>query len=46
VLKSGDICRINTKKGSTPKKDWLNLVKTARARSKIRHYLREQGIVE
>ncbi|HXS99298.1 MAG TPA: RelA/SpoT family protein [Elusimicrobiota bacterium] len=45
-LKSGDICRINTKKGSTPKKDWLNLVKTARARSKIRHYLREQGIVE
>jgi len=46
TLKSGDICRINTKKGSTPKKDWLNLVRTARARSKIRHYLREQGIVE
>jgi guanosine-3',5'-bis(diphosphate) 3'-pyrophosphohydrolase len=46
TLKSGDICRINTKKGSLPKKDWLNLVKTARARSKIRHYLREQGIVE
>jgi guanosine-3',5'-bis(diphosphate) 3'-pyrophosphohydrolase len=45
-LKSGDICRINTKKGSTPKKDWLNLVKTARARSKVRHYLREQGLVE
>lgn len=45
-LKSGDICRINTRKGSTPKKDWLNFVKTARARSKIRHYLREQGIVE
>jgi GTP pyrophosphokinase len=45
-LKSGDICRINTKKGSTPKKDWLNFVKTARARSKIRHYLREQGLVE
>jgi GTP pyrophosphokinase len=46
TLKSGDICRINTKKGSTPKKDWLNLVKTARARSKVRHYLREQGLVE
>jgi GTP pyrophosphokinase len=45
-LKSGDICRINTRKGSTPKKDWLGLVKTARARSKIRHYLREQGFVE
>ena len=44
-LKSGDICTIITKKGSTPKKDWLLFVKTARARSKIRHYLREQGIV-
>ena len=44
-LKSGDICRILTKKGSQPKKDWLNYVRTARARSKIRHYLREQGIV-
>jgi guanosine-3',5'-bis(diphosphate) 3'-pyrophosphohydrolase len=44
-LKSGDICRILTKKGSVPKKDWLNFVHTARARSKIRHYLREQGIV-
>jgi GTP pyrophosphokinase len=45
ALKSGDICTIITKKGSNPKKDWLNYVKTARARSKIRHYLREQGIV-
>jgi GTP pyrophosphokinase len=45
LLKSGDICKIITKKGSKPKKDWLNYVKTARARSKIRHYLREQGIV-
>ncbi|MBI5630376.1 MAG: bifunctional (p)ppGpp synthetase/guanosine-3',5'-bis(diphosphate) 3'-pyrophosphohydrolase [Elusimicrobia bacterium] len=44
-LKSGDICRIITKKGSVPKKDWLTVVKTARARSKIRHYLREHGIV-
>ncbi len=44
-LKSGDICKILTKKGSTPKKDWLLFVKTARARSKIRHYLREKGIV-
>ena len=45
TLKSGDICKIITKKGSTPKKDWLNYVKTARARSKIRHWLRERGIV-
>ena len=45
-LKSGDICTIITKKGSTPKKDWLLFVKTARARSKIRHYLREQGTTD
>jgi len=45
-LKSGDICRILTKKGSTPKKDWLNYVKTARARSKIRNWLRERGVVQ
>lgn len=44
-LKSGDICEILTKKASVPKKDWLGIVKTARARSKIRHFLREQGIV-
>jgi len=44
-LKSGDVCEILTRKGSTPKKDWLNVVKTARARSKVRHYLREKGIV-
>ena len=43
-LKSGDICKILTKRGSVPKKDWLMFVKTARARSKIRHYLREKGI--
>ncbi|MDD5655888.1 MAG: RelA/SpoT family protein [Elusimicrobia bacterium] len=44
-LKSGDICKILTKRGSVPKKDWLIFVKTARARSKIRHFLREKGIV-
>ncbi len=43
-LKSGDICEILTRKRSTPKKDWLTIVKTARARSKIRHFLRENGI--
>ncbi|MFC1680028.1 RelA/SpoT family protein [Elusimicrobiota bacterium] len=44
-LKSGDICEILTRKGSMPKESWLAVVKTARARSKIRHYLREKGIV-
>jgi GTP pyrophosphokinase len=44
-MKSGDICEILTRRGSAPKKDWLRIVKTARARSKIRSYLREHGIV-
>ena len=39
----GDICEILTRRNSKPKKDWLKVVKTARARSKIRHYLREKG---
>jgi len=46
TLKSGDICEIITRKNSGPKKDWLNFVKTASARSKIRKYLREHGITE
>jgi GTP pyrophosphokinase len=43
ALKSGDICEIITRKNSYPRKDWLTIVKTASARSKIRHYLREHG---
>ena len=44
-LNSGDICEILTRKKSKPNKGWLEIVKTARARSKIKHYLREQGLV-
>ncbi|MFA6029948.1 MAG: RelA/SpoT family protein [Elusimicrobiota bacterium] len=43
-MKSGDICEIVTRRNSEPKKDWLRIVKTARARSKIRSFLREKGI--
>ncbi|HAH32930.1 MAG TPA: hypothetical protein DCL44_11525 [Elusimicrobia bacterium] len=42
-LKSGDICEILTRRNSSPKKDWLSIVKTAGARSHIRKYLREHG---
>jgi len=45
-LKSGDICEILTRRNSTPKKDWLGIVKTAGARSHIRKYLREHGQLE
>ncbi|NLO90461.1 MAG: bifunctional (p)ppGpp synthetase/guanosine-3',5'-bis(diphosphate) 3'-pyrophosphohydrolase [Elusimicrobia bacterium] len=43
-LKSGDICDIITRKNMSPKRDWLDIVKTARARSKIKSYLREKGV--
>ncbi len=41
-LESGDQVEIITSKKQTPKEDWLNYVKTASARSKIRHALREE----
>jgi GTP diphosphokinase / guanosine-3',5'-bis(diphosphate) 3'-diphosphatase len=45
-LKSGDVCQIITRKKSIPKKDWIAFVKTARARSHIRRFLRENGTLE
>ncbi len=43
-LKSGDICEIQTRKNSEPKAQWLESAKTARARSKIKTFLRARGI--
>jgi RelA/SpoT family (p)ppGpp synthetase len=46
-LKTGDRVEILTAKRSRPSRDWLNpalgLVRTARAREKIRHYFRRQA---
>ena len=41
-LSSGDQVEIITSRKQTPKKDWLNYVVTASARSKIRHALKEE----
>ena len=41
-LKSGDIVEILTQKNQHPKRAWLQLVKTSRARTRIRHYLRRE----
>ena len=40
ALKSGDVVEIITAPGARPNPGWLSLVRTGRARSKIRHYLK------
>jgi GTP pyrophosphokinase/guanosine-3',5'-bis(diphosphate) 3'-pyrophosphohydrolase len=39
-LKSGDVVEIVTAPGARPNPSWLNYVRTGRARSKIRHFLK------
>ena len=41
-LKSGDTVEVNTAERQTPGKDWANHVVTARAKSRIRQWLRQQ----
>ncbi len=41
-LRNGDTIEILTNPNQKPNKDWLNLVKTARARTKIRWLLRQE----
>ncbi len=37
-LQNNDIIKINTNKSSNPKMEWLNIVKTAQAKNKIKSY--------
>lgn len=42
VLRQGDVVEIMTQKSAHPRAHWLELCKTGRARSKVRHWLRSQ----
>lgn len=44
TLQSGDQVEIITANNQTPKQDWLNIVKTSRAKSKIRLALKETQV--
>ncbi len=41
TLENGDNCEIITQKNQRPKKDWLEFVKTSKARNKIRAVMRQ-----
>jgi guanosine-3',5'-bis(diphosphate) 3'-pyrophosphohydrolase len=41
VLRNGDIVDVLTQAGHEPSKDWLAIVKTSRARNKIKHIINE-----
>jgi GTP diphosphokinase / guanosine-3',5'-bis(diphosphate) 3'-diphosphatase len=40
-LKNGDTVEVNTDQRQRPSRDWLAFVKTARARQKIRHFIKQ-----
>jgi GTP pyrophosphokinase len=42
-LKNGDICEVMTRQNAQPSLDWLQFVKTAGARGKIRSFLRKRN---
>ena len=46
VLHSGDQVEIMTHANQYPKQDWLNVVKTSRARSKVRQALKERAATQ
>lgn len=45
-LNNGDVVEVTTRKLSQPKKDWLDLVTTTHARSKLRTQLKKSGALE
>ncbi len=46
TLHNGDFVEIFTSKNGHPSPDWLDIVKTSRARTKIKHWLRTRNFAE
>jgi GTP pyrophosphokinase len=46
ALQNGDIAEILTSKNGHPSVDWLDIVKTSRARTKIKHWIRTKHYAE
>jgi len=44
-LQNGDIVEVMTKKTSTPKQAWMDLITTTHARNKLRAHLRQLGVI-
>lgn len=45
-LENGDMVEVLTKKNVSPKKEWLDVVKTTHAKNKIRQQLKKLGVIE
>ncbi len=45
-LKNGDVIEVETSREAAPDPAWLGFVRTGRARSKIRHYLKTRAVAE
>ncbi|HEU4596353.1 MAG TPA: bifunctional (p)ppGpp synthetase/guanosine-3',5'-bis(diphosphate) 3'-pyrophosphohydrolase [Pyrinomonadaceae bacterium] len=46
AIQNGDVVEILTSPNAHPSRDWLNFVKTSRARNRVRHWVSEQQRVE
>jgi GTP pyrophosphokinase len=45
-IQNGDVVEILTTSNSHPSRDWLNFIKTSRARNRVRHWVAEQQRAE
>lgn len=45
-LMNGDMVEVITRKTTSPKKEWLDMVKTSHARTKIRTQLKQLGVID